>query len=707
MKKKKSKSSEPPVNGVKLRTKIKKDLPVKKARINITMSKYINEALVKERNIAQNYLDIAGVIFVVINARQKVTLINKKGCTILGYTEKDIIGKNWFDNFVPVSTRDKVKKAFVKLMSGKIKPVEYFEDPVLTKSGAERIIAWHNTVIKDDEGEIVGTLSSGEDVTERREAEEILLNSLKDSRQRQAEITALLEASSAVLKYHDFMGTARVIFNSCKNLMRATAGYIALLSSDRTQNEVVFLDSGGMPCSVDPNHPMPIRGLREIGFRTGKVVYHNDFSNSEFVDFLPEGHSPLENVLFAPMIVKGEVIGLLGLANKPGGFSGDDIRIVSGFAEIAAIALVQKRAEESVRHSEEYFRLLIENALDVITILEADGTIRYASPSVEPVLGYNREDLIGRNAFELVHPDDLQDVVNSFNYLVKEPDSILFIQLRYRHKDGFWQILEATGKNLLNNMVVAGIVITSRDITERKRAEEELIELTDELKRSNADLQQFAYAASHDLQEPLRVIEGFVKLLEKRYRDKLDTKAQEFIGYTVDGVKRMQRLIKDLLEFSKVGAKDKEFKSTDCSSVINQSIANLQAAIEENNAIVTYDNLPTVMADASQLSRLFQNLIGNAIKFHGRERPQIHISAERKGSEWVFSLKDNSIGIDPKNVERIFVIFQRLHSREEYPGTGIGLSICKRIAERHGGRIWVESELGRGSTFYFTIPIAD
>ena len=368
--------------------------------------------------------------------------------------------------------------------------------------------------------------------------------------------------------------------------------------------------------------------------------------------------------------------------------------------------LVEKRTNElkalnaQLRHSEEYFRLVTENALDIITILDSDGTIRYKSPSIQHVLGYKREDLIGRNIFEFIHPDDLPDVMNTFNYLIHNPDSILFIQWRYRHKDNSWRILEVMGKNLLDNPAVAGIVINSRDITERIVAE-------NELKRSNTDLQQFAYAASHDLQEPLRVIGGFVRLLAKRYKGKLDSEADEFIWHTVEGVKRMENLIKDLLAYSQIGTRGKDFKPSDCSLVIKEALANLQTAIGESHAKITCGVLPIVMADTSQLSRLFQNLIGNAIKFQGKKMPKIHVSAERKANDWVFSVKDNGIGIDPKDAGRIFIIFQRLHSREEYPGTGIGLAICKRIVERHSGRIWVESEPGKGSTFYFTIPVTN
>jgi signal transduction histidine kinase len=247
-------------------------------------------------------------------------------------------------------------------------------------------------------------------------------------------------------------------------------------------------------------------------------------------------------------------------------------------------------------------------------------------------------------------------------------------------------------------------LVILRDISERKHAEDELKHLSEELKRSNADLQQFAYAASHDLQEPLRVIAGFIKRLEKRYKDKLDEKAHEFIDYAVDGVRRMQMLIRDLLAYSQVETKGKRFTPTNCAEVLEQALFSLQSSIEESGAEVTCDILPSVMADASQLSRLFQNLIGNAIKFHGKDLPRIHVASEHRDNEWVFSVRDNGIGIDPKYFDRIFVVFQRLHTREEYDGTGIGLSICKKIVERHGGRFWVESEPGKGSTFYFSIP---
>jgi light-regulated signal transduction histidine kinase (bacteriophytochrome) len=225
-----------------------------------------------------------------------------------------------------------------------------------------------------------------------------------------------------------------------------------------------------------------------------------------------------------------------------------------------------------------------------------------------------------------------------------------------------------------------------------------------ELKRSNQDLEQFAYVASHDLQEPLRMVSSYTQLLGQRYRDQLDDKAKKFIDYAVDGAVRMQELINDLLAYSRVTTRGGEFSDIDSSKALAQALTNLRTAITETRAEITNDELPEVSADASQLARVFQNLISNAIKYRGPDDLRIHVSAYERENEWIFSVTDNSMGIDPKHQERIFTIFQRLHSQQEYSGTGMGLSMCKRIVERHGGDIWVESEPGKGATFYFTLP---
>jgi light-regulated signal transduction histidine kinase (bacteriophytochrome) len=242
------------------------------------------------------------------------------------------------------------------------------------------------------------------------------------------------------------------------------------------------------------------------------------------------------------------------------------------------------------------------------------------------------------------------------------------------------------------------------DITERKHAETALRQAHEELQRSNAELAQFAYVASHDLQEPLRMVSSYTQLLLRRYGDKLDANAQEFMGYIVDGAARMKQLIEDLLAYSRVGTRSKEFHQVALETPLRRAINNLRASVEEAGASITYDALPTLEADELQLSQLFQNLIGNALKFRSASVPRVHVSAKHAEHEWEFAVTDNGLGIEPAYFERIFMVFQRLHSKGEYPGTGIGLAICKKVVERHGGRIWVESRLGEGSSFRFTLP---
>ena len=366
----------------------------------------------------------------------------------------------------------------------------------------------------------------------------------------------------------------------------------------------------------------------------------------------------------------------------------------------------RKRMEEILRKSETRYRIVADNTYDWEFWLSPEGKFLYCSPSCKRITGYDAEefmsdpDLLDR----IIHPDD-RSVFLSHRHEAGEKSVSDEIEFRIVRPDGSYRWISHICQPVFDEGgPFLGRRGSNRDITKRKKAEEGLKRISDELMRSNADLQQFAYAASHDLQEPLRVIEGFIKLLARRYEKKLDAKAEEFIGYAIEGVKGMRALIKDLLEYSRVGTRDINLKPTDFSEVVDKAVFNLKTAVEESGAVITHDPLPTIRADSVQMGRLLQNLIGNAIKFRGNKAPDIHISAERNENGWTFSVRDNGIGIDPQNAGRIFAVFQRLHTKEEYPGTGIGLAICKRIVERHGGKIWFKSEKGKGSTFYFTIP---
>ncbi len=362
-----------------------------------------------------------------------------------------------------------------------------------------------------------------------------------------------------------------------------------------------------------------------------------------------------------------------------------------------------KQAQEALRKSADELRDLYNNAPCGYHSVDANGTFVQMNDTELEWLGYKRSEVIGKmRCSDIITPDSLKTYRERLTRL-KECGSIRDLEFEFVRKDGTTfpvlissrAVKDADGNFLMSRSTVY-------DLSERKSAEA-LGRKTEELVRSNADLEQFAYIASHDLQEPLRMVTSYCDLLQRRYRDKLDSDAEDFLNFAVDGATRMSALVKDLLAYSRVSNQEERLEPVDCDDVLDRALTNLRSTVQENAAVVTHDSLPTVAGDTTQLEQLFQNLIGNAIKFHGEQRPEIHIGVERKKSEWFFSVHDNGIGIDPQYADRIFGVFQRLHRRKDYPGTGVGLAICKKIVERHGGRIWVESELGQGSNFCFTI----
>ncbi len=373
-----------------------------------------------------------------------------------------------------------------------------------------------------------------------------------------------------------------------------------------------------------------------------------------------------------------------------------------GFVTLRGMKRARERAAytEALRQNEERYHQMFEINQAVKLLVEPEsGAIIEANHAASQFYGYPREQLRQMKIGDINQlPAD--EIAAEMTLAAEERRT--YFNFKHRLASGEVRDVEVysgpiseNGRTLLYSII--------HDITERKQAQQALTKRTQDLARSNAELEQFAYVASHDLQEPLRMVASYTQLLARRYHDKLDQDANDFIAYAVEGANRMQRLINDLLSFSRVGTRGKPFEATDCNAVLKDVLDNLQMTIEENGASVTFDELPTLMADEAQLGQLFQNLIVNAIKFRGEQAPKIHISAQRSEKGWQFSVRDNGIGIAPEYFERIFVIFQRLHARDQYPGTGIGLAVCKRIVERHGGHIWVESLPGQGAIFCFTL----
>jgi PAS domain S-box-containing protein len=368
----------------------------------------------------------------------------------------------------------------------------------------------------------------------------------------------------------------------------------------------------------------------------------------------------------------------------------------------AASWLLGKRMADPLRRLEDD---VVSNAVDAspagLIMVDPTGVIVLVNRSITSTFGYSANELLAQPV-EILLPRHQHDRhVRDRNGFLAHPTARRMgagRDLFGQHKDGR-RIPVEIGLNPVKREGGTFVIASVVDISERKHTETEL-------RRSNEELERFAYVASHDLQEPLRMVASYVELLARRNKGKLGPDADEFIGYAMEGTHRMQRLIDDLLSFSRVTTRGAALVMTDAGAAFDRALASLRLAIDESHASVTRDALPGVLGDAGQLEHLFLNLVSNAVKFRGTDTPRIHATAQRNGDTWTFQVKDNGIGIDAQYFERIFVIFQRLHGRDEYPGTGIGLAIAKKIVERHGGRIWVESSAGQGATFCFTMPVA-
>ena len=444
----------------------------------------------------------------------------------------------------------------------------------------------------------------------------------------------------------------------------------------------------------------------------------NELIGTDFLDYFTEPKKAQEGYLKVfdkgsvqdyPLEIKnrkGDIIPVLYNASI---YKDESGKVIGVFAAARNITEIKKAAEENQKLAN-----VVESSDDAIITKSLDGRILTWNKGAEGIYGYSKMEVIGKN-ISLLAPPELKKEIEELIAKIKLKEKVHHYETLRIRKDGTLINISLTLSPVFDSSgKLIAISNISRDITEQKLAEKKLNEYknsleekvekrTVELAKSNAELEHFAYITSHDLREPLRMITSFLQLLERRYSDQLDQDAHEFIGYAVDGAKRLDDMTKDLLEYSQITSKDREFSQIDSEQILEETLLNLKIKIEENNAIITNDPLPHVYGNEILLVQLFQNIIGNSLKYRSEKTPQIHISAMEKQDQYLFSIKDNGIGMDSKHLERIFTIFQRLHNRDEYEGTGIGLAIAEKIVHQHNGEIWVESELEKGTTFYFTL----
>lgn len=582
---------------------------------------------------------------VTIGPNGKITDVNYSTEQVTGYSRDEIIGTDFSDYFTePEKARDGYKEVF---REGWV-----FDYPleIKNKEGHVTPVLYNASVYRNEDGEVIGVFAAARDITEMKQAE----NEIK----RQVELLNLTQEAIIVRDMDN-----KILF------WNDGAVKIYGWSAEEANGKITH-------SLLETEFPVPLKEVDRELINKGQW-------GGELVHTKREGTQI--TVLSRQVLKKDE--------------KGNPVSILEINSDISE----RKKMEEELEFAGKYNRNLIETSLDPLVTIGPDGKITDVNGATEAVTGHARDELIGTDFSDyFTEPEKARE---GYKQVFKDR-WIIDYPLEIKHKKGHVTPV------LYNASVyegefgdVIGVFAAARDITERKKAEKMLKLKIEELARSNAELEQFAYVSSHDLQEPLRMIGSYLQLLQRRYYGELDDKADKYIDFAVDGAFRMQNLINDLLEFSRVTTRAREFESTDCELLLNQVLSNLEISIKESEAVISHSHLPNIMADSTQLAQVFQNLISNAIKFRSEKIPEINISAREEGDEWVFSVVDNGIGIDPKHCERIFEVFKRLHKRREYPGTGIGLSICKKIVERHGGHIWVESEQGNGSVFYFTLPV--
>ncbi len=638
----------------------------------------------------------------------RLTRWSREAERIFGWKADEVLGKR-MENFRWIYPEDTVLVGEVStgLQTG-TNPRRFSANRNYRKDGSVVHCEWYNSSLLDASGQLRSIMSLVLDVTARRQAEEALRRSKDELEQRVANRTTELRAASLYARglleasldplvtispegrvtdvnHATELATglprARLVGSSFSDYFtepaQASAGYRQVLA----QGEV-------------RDYPLTLRHVsgRTIDVLYNAVVYHDEAGRVLGVFAVARDVTEQKRTAAELALHRANLERLVRQRTA---------ELESANAHLHAEIVERRRAEDQVRLQ---FTVL-QSAANGLVITGPAGTIQWVNDAFTKLTGYTAAEAVGQNP-RVLKSGQQDAAFFQAMWQTIAAGRVWHGELVNRRKDGslypeemtITPVTGAEGK-------ITHFVAVKQDIAERRRAEQALQRAPAELARSNDELQQFAYVASHDLQEPLRAVAGYVNLIESRFGDKFDAKGRQYIAGAVQGAMRMHTLITDLLELSRVGTRVRAFELTDLNAVLGQVTHNLSAAIGETGARITLDPLPTLRVDAGQMVQLFQNLIGNALKFHGAQPPEIHVSAQAPADgPWLLAVRDNGIGIDPQYFDRIFLIFQRLHTRTEYPGTGIGLAICRKIVERHGGRIWVESQPGHGSTFCFTLP---
>jgi len=639
---------------------------------DITERKKAEKEILIQKSYFQQLFENSPEGIVVLDNQDRILNANKGFERMFQFSAEEIKGKTLNDIIVPESMLEQATQMTLFVIKGEI---IHRETERKRKDGSTvdvSVLAYPITLEKNQ----IGVYGIYSDITERKETEKALRNS--EERYR-----AFVKQSTEGIWRFEFLepvSTKLPIDEQVKNIFRY--GYLAECND-------VFAKMYGYEAAADI-----------AGARIGELLIESEPRNIDYIRRSIMNGYKIDNIESIERDKDGNtkifVNNLVGIVE-----SDSLVRIWGSQRDITE----SKKAQEELSKTQFRLATLLKNLQDVV-LYETGGGKEFMSENVYEMLGYNAEMFNNRDFFKTItHPGDWKSIVEKTKEWNRGGSlGVLNLEFRVRRSDGRYIWVEDHMIKVRNNgdSHMAGVLI---NITEHKTTEEKLKQLAEKLSQSNKELEQFAYVASHDLQEPLRMVASYIQLLQRRYKGSISAEADEFINYSVDGVVRMKTLINDLLAYSRVNTKDAPLEDVDVNKIVAQNLKNLAASIQETGAQINYENLPVVKANTLQINQLFQNLISNAIKFRKPDvSPIVNITAKHAGDEWLFTVSDNGIGIDKEFSDKIFIIFQRLHNNSEYPGTGIGLAICKKIVEKLGGHLWVESEPGRGSTFTFTIP---
>jgi len=613
----------------------------------------------EEQGAAEAYLDIVAAIVVAIDAEQKVTLINEAGCKLLALSRDQIVGKNWFDHFLPAEHRERTRAVFKQLICGQIQPVEYFENPILTGRGQSSIIEWHNTVLRDETGAITGTLSSGLDVTERRSVEQAL------QRHRQ-ELQDILDSVHALIFYKD----------TDNRIVRVNRAFADAMGMTKEQME-------GKSCfELWPEQAESYWQDDKEVIRTGqpKIGIIEPVETAAGLRWVSTDKMPYRDE-------QGNVIGVIGFA----------------------VDITDRReAEQALRLSEQRYRRLVDNALVGVYRTNLEGQVLYANETLMRIFEFaSLEEMRACSVLSLYQqPRDRQ----AFLERLKRDGMVANYELQAQTRTG--RPITISVSATLVGQELSGML---SDITERKEAEEQVRLLNEQLEQRvrdrtaelaavNKELEAFAYSVSHDLRTPLRAIDGFSQALTEDYGEKLDQTAKDYLGRVRAASQRMGRLIDDLLKLSRLTRCQVRHEPVDLSAFARSIAAELQQQEPDRPVRFVIADGVTACGDPTLLRVVLENLLGNAFKFtRNRREARIEFGAERSADRTVYFVRDNGVGFEMQYAEKLFGAFQRLHAEGEFEGSGIGLATVQRIISRHGGRVWAQATVNKGATFRFSV----